>query len=274
MPRRWLRLPNQGTLLVSTDLHGNGADFRALRSLFLSHLERDSHTHWVILGDVVHAPSEEAKRRRPRLYDYPDESLAIVQGILELQRTHSQQVHFVLGNHDFGHIGGPHTGKFHTDEVENLEAQLDAEGRQTLQKLFTSALLAVVAPCGVLLAHGSPDDTLRSLEDLDAIPLPPTWDNPYHVRLLDTFLTSYGQPGAVTGHLLARLSREDLPLALVIHGHDRDEAGFFFEGGNQVCPVIFGAPRENKRYVLLDLATHYSTFHAIRDGWEIRRLHA
>jgi hypothetical protein len=34
-------------------------------------------------------------------------------------------VHFVLGNHDHGHVGGPHPRKFHADEVEALEALRD-----------------------------------------------------------------------------------------------------------------------------------------------------
>ena len=56
-----LRLPEQGTLLVSTDLHGNGADFRRLRDLFRSAQEGPNPAHWVILGDAVHAPSAEAE---------------------------------------------------------------------------------------------------------------------------------------------------------------------------------------------------------------------
>jgi hypothetical protein len=60
---------------------------------------------------------------------------------------------------------------------------------------------------------------------------------------------------------------------LHIHGHERDESGYFTEYGNQICPVIFGAPRENKRYLLLDLAGTYRSFEDLREGLEIRRLY-
>ncbi len=59
----------------------------------------------------------------------------------------------------------------------------------------------------------------------------------------------------------------------MIHGHDRDEEGWFTEGGNQLCPVLFGAPRQNKRFVVLDLSGHYRGIADIRDGVEILRLY-
>ena len=73
--------------------------------------------------------------------------------------------------------------------------------------------------------------------------------------------------------MLAKLSTPEARLTVVIQGHDRDESGWFTEGGNQLCPVIFGAPRANKRYVQIDLTARYPDVHALRDGEEIRRVH-
>ena len=109
----------------------------------------------MLLGDVVHAPSESTRLRRPELYDYPDESLAIVEGVLDLRERYPEQVFYVLGNHDHGHVGGPHTRKFHEDEVLHLEQAIGPAGVAKLRALFEPALLAAVAPCGALLAHGS-----------------------------------------------------------------------------------------------------------------------
>jgi hypothetical protein len=273
VPRRWLLLPDRGALLISTDLHGNGEDFRALCRLFLDSLTAEAATHWAILGDSVHAPDEGARRRQPELYDYPDKSLAIVEGILDLQQSHPRQVHYVLGNHDWGHVGGPHTHKFYPDEVLHLEETAGPEGVAALRRLFEPALLAVVAPCGALLAHGSPSDTLRDLDDLNGIVYTPAALDEYRGTVLEGFLCNYGQRGEVTERLLATVSRRGVAATMVIHGHDRDEAGFFIEGGNQLCPVIFGAPRRNKRYVRLDLARHYGSVRELREGLEILRLY-
>ena len=40
-----------------------------------------------------------------------------------------------------------------------------------------------------------------------------------------------------------------------------------------MCPVIFGATNAAKRYVRLDLAAHYESGSAVRDGFEILRLY-
>jgi predicted phosphodiesterase len=266
--RRHLVLPASGTLIVSTDMHGNGGDFRRLRELFLA---EGPDAHWVILGDIVHAPSDDARTSDPALYDYDDESGAIAIGIRELLPC--GRVHFVIGNHDYGHIGGPHSSKFHPDEVAHLDSRLSRTERQALDALCREALIAVVAPCGALLTHGSPDDSLRALSDLDAIALPPAPGDDYGVGILRSFLYCYGQRRDVTERLLATVSRAGVRVTMVIHGHDRDPKGWFVEGDNQVCVVLFGATREEKRYVQLDLSARYTDARALRDGHEIRRLY-
>ena len=257
---------------MSTDLHGNLDDFRALEHTFAA-LGPDAH--WVILGDVVHAPDARSRRDDPALYDYDDGSLAIVDGILAQQRAAPGRVHFVLGNHDHGHVGGPHPRKFHHDEVEALEATLTPAEIARLRGLFARALLAVVAPCGALLTHGSPDDSLTSLDDLDVPSLALDDLDGRQRTVLRALLTAYGQTDDVARAMLSSVSRRGgWDLRVVIHGHDRDEAGFFYEGATQLCPVIFGAPRGEKRCVVLDLAARYADAHALRDGAEIRRVHS
>lgn len=272
MPQRHVVLPDRGPLLVSTDLHGNGDDFAALGAVF-STLGPDAH--WVMLGDLVHGPDDRARRDEAHLYDYDDASAELVRAVAKLRRDHPTRFHFVLGNHDHGHVGGVHTAKFHRDEVAHLEGSLTPEDLATMRALFNSALLAVAAPCGVLLTHGAPDESLTSLDALDALDLTGRTNTPEQRRVLGSILRAYGQPRERAEAMLAQLrATSGLPLHVVIHGHDRDESGLFTEAGDQVCPVIFGAPREKKRYVLLDLAASYRSVDDLRDGHEIRHLHA
>jgi hypothetical protein len=273
-PARHRVLEARGRLLVSTDLHGNGEDFRRLRHIFLSLHADDPDTQWVQLGDVVHAPNDEVRLREPALYGFSDESWAIVKGLSELMASHPGRVHFVLGNHDYGHIGGGRTNKFYVDEVAHLESTMGEAERVAMRAFFAAALIGVATPCGALLAHGSPEDSIGSLDELDRIDLPPRLDDRTGPLVLRSWLTAYGQPRERTGRLLEAVSRGlGSPLTFVVHGHDRDESGWFIEGGNQICPVIFGARRDNKRYLLLDLAAKYPSVDALRDGAEIRRLY-
>ncbi len=260
--------------MVSTDLHGNFDDFLALRARFTALLTEEPEGCWVLCGDLVHGPAPDARQVDASLYGYEDDSGRLVREVTALRAEHPGRVHVLLGNHDHGHVGGPHTAKFYPDEVEALERVLSAPDRRALHHLFGEALLAVAVPSGALLCHGSPDDRLERLEDLDALHLLPAANDGYGRHVLATLLRSYGQPEATTARLLSKLSRSlPFPLTFVAHGHDRDERGFFVEGPNQICPVLFGAPREQRRYLLLDARTRYEDATALREGVEILRVH-
>jgi hypothetical protein len=282
---RCLRLPGHGIALISTDLHGNGEDYRRLRDIFLTRASKTPDVHWVLLGDVVHGPNDEARSSEPSLYDYLDASVALIEDLIELTAAYPRQIHLLLGNHEHAHIGGPRTAKFHPDEAAFLEEGLAPNRIARLRAFFQQAALFAVAPCGVLLCHGSPGAALVGnlskrvqLEDPSSGRVDLTSESRDNSlgqsEVLTTCLTSYGQPAEVSASVLEAVSAiAGLSLHLVIHGHDRDEDGWFTEGGNQLCPVIFGAPRQKKRYLELDLAARYRSLDQIRDGIELRRLH-
>jgi len=268
-------LPAHGRLLISTDLHGNREDFERLRALFFREREAaDDPTavHWALLGDLVHGPSDRARERDPERFGYQDESPWLVEAVIELREQLPDNVHLLLGNHDHGHIGGPHTSKFHADEVVALEQRMSDEAIARMRALFGQALLAVAAPCGLLLCHGSPDEQLDSLATLAVID---PCDEPDLARrsILRSLLTSYGQRGETTATLLRQLSSPGLELNVVVHGHDVDLGGWYVEHGNQACPVLFGAAPRQRRYLLVDLGRRYQRAEDLREGVEVLRLY-
>lgn len=257
---------------MSTDLHGNLEDFTALERLAEDAWRDGVDLHWAVLGDLVHGPDAHAAATTPELYGFADDSPALVDRLTEVRARHPGRVHFVLGNHDAGHVGFKHTSKFHPDEVDALEARLTAGQRARLRALCDEALLALVAPCGLLLTHGAPGDELASLALLDG-PLPPARDDHARFRAVNELLWSYGQPARAAAGVLERVGRETgQVLRVVVHGHDRDESGWFIEGGNQVQPVIFGAAKAYKRYLWVDLSRPVTSCEALeRDA--LRHLH-
>lgn len=269
--RRYLVLPRQGQLLINTDVHGNLGDFERLEAIFR---EMPDDTHWAILGDAVHGPSDAARARRPDLYDYEDQSFEIVRKIHELQQTHGDRVHYVLGNHDWAHVGGPRTRKFFPDEAENLEQHLSLREKTILHTVFNEALLCILTPCGVFLSHGVPGTQLETLDELDSIQdFEFARHNARQTQILEALMTAYGQPVPVLEAFLQTVSDFGIEQRFVIHGHDRDEEGFYTDGLYDACPVIFGAPHQNKRYVVLDLAADYQSTAELRLDHEVRRLH-
>ena len=160
-----LKLPDEGRLLVSTDLHGNFADFEALKSVWM----RDRDTHWLILGDIVHGPSEEAALRKPEFHGYEDESARVVAEVAALCVEYPN-VNALLGNHDWSHVGGPMTRKFWTNEAAYLESQMDASALDAMRSFFLDeTFLWAYTPSGLFFSHGAagvaPDD-LSLLENL------------------------------------------------------------------------------------------------------------
>lgn len=269
--KRSFVLPSSGSLLISTDLHGNWRDFEALRSVFDEARGR-GEVHWVLLGDLVHGPNEAAGLQEPTLYAYPDESPRLVDAVFELRERWPNQVHFVLGNHDAGHCGFKHTSKFHPDEVMALEERLTPVQRERLRRLCDMAPLALVTPSGLLLTHGAPGDELTSLALLDGdFPVRPEEGARY--RAVHEVLWSYGQRDPIVAAMLERIGREvGHALRVVVHGHDRDQAGWFVEGPHQLQPVLFGAPDTAKRYLWVDLAEPVTTAEALA-SCALRRLH-
>jgi len=269
--RRHLSLPDRGSLLVSADLHGNWDDFARLRDVWRSLAAPDgTPAQWVILGDLVHGPSDEARRQRPNLLDYEDRSAVLIDAVSGLRDEHPEHVHYVLGNHDHAHLGGPPTTKFHPDEAAHLEAQLDEAQRARLRRLFGEALLLVTTPCGAALCHGAPGDCIGRPTELDRVALPAR--RPWEHAMIAGLTTAYEQPRPVVERFLMAASRGPHPQNFVIHGHSRCDEGFLFHGGNQLCPVLFGAPKAHRRYVVLDLAARYPNVRALREDVEIRRL--
>lgn len=273
--RRVRILPDEGQLLVSTDLHGNRGDFERLLSIFddlRASSEDPSRVHWAMLGDLVHGPSIAANLRSPDRFGYTDESPWLVEQVIGLRARYPDNFHFVLGNHDHGHIGGPHPSKFYRDEVVALERRMSPEAVEDMRALFRSAMLALAAPCGLLLCHGSPDEQLGSLEQLAAID-PSDERDIYERALLRSVLTSYGQRGETSAKMLEQVSTPELPLSVVVHGHDVDLDGWYTEGNNQACPVLFGALPMMRRYLLIDLGARYRSAEDLQVGREVHYLH-
>ncbi|PRP91835.1 Calcineurin-like phosphoesterase [Enhygromyxa salina] len=269
-------LPDHGQLLISTDLHGNREDFERLRARFFELRERaedPASVHWALLGDLVHGPSPAARKHDPLRFGYADDSPALVEALIELRAEYPDNVHLILGNHDFGHIGGPHPRKFYDDEVEALEQRMPASAVERLRGLFSRALLAVATPCGLLLCHGSPDEQLTSLDELDGMDPSDRREAFERRAMLWTLLTSYGQGGETTATMLRQISRPGLELRVVVHGHDVDLDGWYVEYGNQACPVLFGAPPAKRRYLVVDLGARYERAEDLREGFEVLHLY-
>ena len=145
---RVLRLPDHGRLLVCTDLQGCMRDFLRMVEVFEEALDRHhGDAHLLFTGDLVHGPHIDPRDWPDFLGEfYRDQSGELMRAFARLRARNPKNVHAINGNHEHGHIGGPHTAKFAVDELELLESRLGPDQTAWLRALLRELPLCAIAP--------------------------------------------------------------------------------------------------------------------------------
>jgi hypothetical protein len=272
---RVLRLPDRGRLLVCTDLQGCLRDFERFVHIFeqaLHHHHGDAHV--LFTGDLIHGPHIDPEDWPDFLGEYyRDASGEVMMGYAALAARYPGRVHALLGNHEHGHVGGPHTAKFAADEVALLEQILGPAATARMRAIIQTFALAAVARCGAVFTHGAPAAQIDSIADLEAADLSGAgFASPLDV--LDT---------PIVGKLLWARSATDAESrrflramngTIAIFGHDVVPEGYETSGDTQmVVSTSFGLFDANKVYISLDLAARYRAIGDLRVGHEVLPLY-
>ena len=270
MPRV-VDLPSSGTLLVATDLQGNLRDFERVASLF----EAKEDAVLVLTGDLVHGPELRAEDWPEQLGTYyVGASATVLERARQLQEKHPGRVHYLLGNHEHAHVGGPVVGKFFVDEAARLEELLGPEKTLAMRDgLATWPLVAVAAKAQLCFLHAAPHAEIASRDDLEQIDLD-------SLRTMDpSDVATRSILGAIlwartTSRARARAFLRALgpTLTTAVHGHDVVREGYAVEDPTRLCvSSSFGCHDGDKLYVEWDLADPaISAYDVARRG--LRRL--
>jgi hypothetical protein len=272
---RVLRLPDHGRLLVCTDLQGCMRDFQRFVQIFeQALLAYQGDAHVLFTGDLIHGPHIDPEDWPDFLGEYyRDASGDVMMAYAALTAQYPGRVHALLGNHEHGHIGGPHTAKFAADEVALLEQILGPSATARMCGIIHTFSLAAVTRCGAVFTHGAPAAQIDSLSELEAADL----SGAHYASPLDVLDTP------IVGKILwARSATEAesrrflraMNGTIAIYGHDVIPEGFETVGDTQiVVSTSFGVFDSNKVYVSLDLGSKYRTVHDLRIGHEILPLY-
>jgi hypothetical protein len=272
---RVLRLPDHGRLLVCTDLQGCMRDYRRMVELFEQALrEHRGDAHLLFTGDLIHGPHIDPEDWPDFLGEYyRDASGEVMTAYAGLAARYPGRVHALLGNHEHGHIGGPHTAKFAADEVALLEQILGPTGTARMRGIIHTFALAAISPCGAVFTHGAPAAQIDSVSQLEAVDLSGAgYASPLEV--LDT---------PILGRILWARSATEAEAqrflratggTLSIYGHDVIPEGYECVGDEQiVVSTSFGLSDGNKVYVSLDLGSRYGGVRDLRIGHELLPLY-
>jgi len=272
---RVLRLPDKGRLLVCTDLQGCMRDFKRMVAIFEQALiTYHGDAYLLITGDLIHGPYIEPEDWPDFLGEYyRDASGELMIAYAGLAAQYTGHVFALLGNHEHGHIGGPHTAKFAADEVALLEHILGAAGTARMRGIIHTFALAAWTKCGAMFTHAAPAAVIGSLADLEAADLSGAGlSSPLDV--LDTPIVGKVLWARSATQQEARRFLKACGSTISIYGHDVIPEGFEKVGDEQIIvSTSFGLFDQNKVYVSLDLAAKYKSVQELRVGHEILPLY-
>jgi hypothetical protein len=268
---RVIRLPDKGRLLVCTDLQGCMRDFKRMVQVFEEALiQYHGDCHLIITGDLIHGPHIEPEDWPDFLGEYyRDQSGEVMIAYAGLAAQYPGKVHALLGNHEHGHIGGPHTAKFAADEVALLEHILGPAATARMRGIIHTFALAAVSKCGAVFTHGAPAAVCESVADVEAADLSGAGlSSPLDV--LDTPIVGKILWARSATEYEARRFLRAMGGTMSIYGHDVIPEGYEKVGDEQIIvSTSFGLFDQNKVYLSLDLAAKYRNVHDLRIGHEI-----
>ena len=246
-------LPETGTLVAATDLHGHLADFRAVVARF----QELADAHLLLCGDLVHGPAiAEANWPEHLGSYYRDQTPELLTEVAHLQRRYPGRVHLLLGNHEHAHLGGPRLDKFHPDEAAHLEARY-GDFEPVRAWLSDWPWVAVAPRAGLVFTHAAPHARIGRGDELDTVPLQGFEHLPLH-QMADA-----GPLGAL---LWARTTSAERAWAFLraihpdarvsVFGHDPIREGHLVEHEPLLCvSTSFGCHDGDKMYLEWDLST-------------------
>jgi hypothetical protein len=272
---RVLRLPDRGRLLVCTDLQGCMRDYLRMVEIFEQALDKyHGDAHLLFTGDLIHGPHIDPEDWPDFLGEYyRDASGEVMLAYAGLAAQYPGRVHALIGNHEHGHVGGPHTAKFAADEVALLEQILGPAATARMRGIIHTFSLAAISKCGAVFTHGAPAAQIESVADVEAADLSGAqYNSPLEV--LDTPVVGKILWARSATEAEARRFLRGMGGTMSIYGHDVTPEGYEMIGDEQiVVSTSFGLFDQNKVYVSLDLAGKYRGVRDLRIGHELLPLY-
>lgn len=263
MPRV-VTLPDRGRLIVATDLQGNLSDFERVETIFEEAAASPEGATLVITGDLVHGP-EIPQDHWPEYLGsfFRADSVAVLNRAQQLAERHAGRVHYVLGNHEHAHVGGPVVSKFFADEAQRLESLLGPTRTAEVRSWFLRWPLVVHAPsAGILLTHGAPNAFIESPQDVERARLnPPGGEEGVVDELVAELLWARTASEARARRFMAAIHPD---LCVAIYGHDVAREGYAIDREPLLCiSTSFGCFDGDKLYLDWDLSERAESAQAL-----------
>jgi len=256
--RRVVTLPETGRLVVATDLQGNLDDWALVEQTFERYVREGVEPILVVTGDLVHGP-ELTEEEWPEYLGsfYRDASVELLARAKRLQERHPARVHYLLGNHEHAHVGGPIVAKFFPDEAERLESMLGPQEAQSVRSWLREwPFVAVARRAGIVMLHAAPHVPITCVEDLDELPIEGVFDGEDGDPIIrERVAALFWSRTTSTERAHAFLRAIDPDATVAIYGHDVARAGHAIDREPLLCiSTSFGCYDGDKLLLEWDLS--------------------
>jgi Calcineurin-like phosphoesterase len=232
-----IELPQRGRLIVATDLQGNLRDLCAVEAIFERENQGPDGAILVVTGDLVHGPEiPEAHWPEHLGTFYHCDSPGVLARARALAERHPGRVHFLLGNHEHAHVGGPVVSKFFPDEAERLEDLLGDAGTANYKGWIESWPFVVFAPhAGILMMHAAPHASIDAPSDLEDLSLYVSPNDETDLDGRSTIIALLWARTTSSDRARAFLRAIHPRLNVAVYGHDVAHGGFAIDREPLLC---------------------------------------
>ncbi len=146
-----------GKLMIVSDLHGNGFDFRHILKVFRKLKSEGEADYLIFLGDLIHAYPGKQK----------DESLEMIQELIKIgANQEGSDVICLLGNHEFVHIYHIPLQRGNLEFTSWFEKRI-RKNREQIIRFFMDMPLMLRTQGGVLLNHTGSSNRYAEIKNFD-----------------------------------------------------------------------------------------------------------
>lgn len=251
-----MELPSRGRLFVATDLQGNLRDFHAVEAVFETEAAKNDDAILVITGDLVHGPEIPQEMWPPHLGSfYHGDSPGVLAAARSLSDRYPGRVHFLLGNHEHAHVGGPVVSKFFPDEAGRLEHLLGDDGTRAFREwVSTWPFLAIAPAAGLCMMHAAPHVGIGARRDVEDLSLTVSEDEEIDLDGKASIIALLWARSTSTDRAETFLRAVDPKLTVAVYGHDVAHGGYAIDREPLLCvSSSFGCYDGDKLYLVWDL---------------------
>lgn len=240
-------LPGEGEVWMTGDLHDHRNNFRKFITLadLANHPQRHIILHELIHGDHIDPAGAE-------------DSWTMLYAAAELKCKFTNQVHFLMANHDLAQVFGEGIAKGGTDVCEAFRRGLKRDFRDryhftesAISEFLLSLPLAIRAPNGLWFSHSLPNEKDVETFDYTVFERVPLDGADFKRKTGAAYQLIWGRGVREPG--VAKFA-DKMNTKLIITGHQPQETGYLVNGPQH---LIIASDHNQGVFIPLSLSEEY-----------------